>query len=103
MDHGRGAASNELIPYYRFIQKTVQEHTSREEGLSARETIWAFLRFMVTHGLSLSTVLAIAKQLTLEVEGQVRLEASGDSGQDSMGCVSALLRGGFDRISRRSS
>ena len=61
----------ELNPYHRFIQKTVQDHTSREGGLSAAETL-AFLRFMVTHGLSLSTVLAITKQLMLEVAGRYK-------------------------------
>ncbi len=55
----------ELIPYYRFIQKTVQDHTSHQDGLSAAETL-GFLRFMATHGLSRSTVVAIAKQLMQE-------------------------------------
>jgi hypothetical protein len=59
----------ELIPYYRFVQKNVREHTGGEEGLTAGE-ILAFVRFMVTHGLSLSTVLAIARQLASELTGR---------------------------------
>jgi hypothetical protein len=61
----------ELTPYYRFIQKTVQDHTTGEEGLSRAESI-AFLRFMVTHGLSLSTVVAIVRQLAMEMTGKYR-------------------------------
>jgi hypothetical protein len=56
----------ELTPFYRFIQKTVQDHTSGEEQLTRAEYA-AFLRFMVTHGLSLSTVMAIAGQLASEL------------------------------------
>jgi hypothetical protein len=56
----------ELTPFYRFIQKTVQDHTTGEERLTRAEYA-AFLRFMVTHGLSLSTVMAIGRQLASEV------------------------------------
>lgn len=68
---GVGPHPNELIPYHRFIQKTVQDHTSAQDGPSAAESL-AFLRFMGTHGLSLSTVLAIARQLAAEVTGRYR-------------------------------
>lgn len=56
---------SELTPYYRFVQKTIQDHTAGEEGLSRRE-YQAFLRYMVSHGLSLSTVVAIVRQLATE-------------------------------------
>ena len=61
----------ELIPYYRFIQQNVRDHTTGADGLGAGEYL-AFLRFMLTHGLSLSTVLAIARQLAVERTGRYR-------------------------------
>jgi hypothetical protein len=59
----------ELAPFYRFIQKSVQDHTGDQDALSAVEYV-AFLRFMLTHGLSASTVLAIARQLVAERTGK---------------------------------
>jgi hypothetical protein len=61
----------ELSAYLRFVQRNVQEHTSVEGGLGASEYA-AFLRFMATHGLSVSTVLAIARQLAAEATGRSR-------------------------------
>jgi len=61
----------ELAPYYRFVQKTIQDHTAGEEGLSRAE-YQAFLRFMVTHGLSLATVIAIVRQLAMETTRRYR-------------------------------
>jgi hypothetical protein len=58
----------ELNPFFRFIQKNVQEHTG-EEHLT-RADILAFVRFMASHGLSMSTVLAIVKQLVRERTGR---------------------------------
>jgi hypothetical protein len=59
----------ELIPYHRFVQKAVQDHTSAEDGPGRAESL-AFLRFLATHGLSVSTVLAIARQLAAELTGR---------------------------------
>ena len=61
----------ELRTYYRFVQKAVQEHTRGEDRLSAAEYL-AFVRFMVTHGLSLPTLLAIVKQFATELTGRYR-------------------------------
>lgn len=61
----------ELIPFYRFIQRNVLDHTREVDGLSAADYL-AFLRFMLTHGLSLSTVLVAAKQLAVEATGRYR-------------------------------
>jgi hypothetical protein len=59
----------ELIPYHRFVQKTVHDHTSAPGRPSIAESL-AFLRFMTTHGLSPSTVAAILRQLLVEVTGR---------------------------------
>ncbi len=60
-----------LLPYFRFIQRNVQEYTNDRVPLS-----WAdyarFLYFMMTHGLSFSTVKAIVHQLLLERTGKHR-------------------------------
>jgi hypothetical protein len=61
----------ELIPYHRFIRKNVHEHTRGVDRLSTADCL-TFLRFMATHGLSPSTVLAIARQLVMEVRGRYR-------------------------------
>ncbi len=61
----------ELIPYYRFIQKSVQDHTGRKDALSGADYV-AFMRFMATHGVSASTALTIARQLAAELTGKYR-------------------------------
>lgn len=61
----------ELAPYHRFVQKTVQDHTSAHDAPSRGEAL-AFLRFLAGHGLSASTLLAIARQLASEVTGKYR-------------------------------
>jgi len=58
----------ELAPYFRFVQQNVLEHTNERVPLGWRDYA-AFLRFMATHGLSPSTVLAIARQLLRERSG----------------------------------
>jgi hypothetical protein len=68
---GAEAHPRELDTYYRFMQKNVQDHTRGVGRVSAAEAL-AFLRFMATHGLSLATVLAIARQVALEVTGRYR-------------------------------
>jgi hypothetical protein len=59
----------ELAPYFRFVQQNVLEHTNARVPLGLRDYA-AFLRFMATHGLSPSTVMAIARQLLRERSGR---------------------------------
>lgn len=54
-----------LEPFFRFVSANVQEHTSTTTRLSKREAI-AFVRFMMTHGLSPSTAVATLGQLAGE-------------------------------------
>jgi hypothetical protein len=55
----------ELTPYFRFVQRNVQEHTNTHIPLSPGDYA-SFGKFMVTHGLSASTVGSIARQLIRE-------------------------------------
>ena len=55
----------ELSRYYDFVRQHVQEYTRGEIPLSASDYA-RFLTFMVTHGLSSRTVLAIAARLVAE-------------------------------------
>jgi hypothetical protein len=58
----------DLCPYYEFVKRHVQEYTRGEVPLSASDYS-RFLAFMVTHGLSRATVLAIVRQLLAERSG----------------------------------
>jgi hypothetical protein len=60
-----------LTPFYEFIKKNVQGHTSEEERFSARDYM-KFLAFMLGHGLSVSTVTRIVRQLLAERRGMGR-------------------------------
>ncbi len=52
---------NDLEPYFRFVQRNVLDYTGRVSlGLGDR---LRFLSFMVSHGLSLETVWAVARQM----------------------------------------
>jgi Type I phosphodiesterase / nucleotide pyrophosphatase len=55
----------ELEPYYRFVQRNVQEYTNESIPLGKGD-IARFLQFMATHGLSMHTMSSIAKQLWSE-------------------------------------
>ncbi len=55
----------ELLPYFRFVQKQVQEHTNDSVPLSRTDYL-RFLGFMSSHGLSAETISAIIKQLIRE-------------------------------------
>jgi len=55
----------ELAPYFDFVQRQVMEHTSARPAAGARELL-RFVRFMVAHGLSSRSVIAIARQLVEE-------------------------------------
>lgn len=57
--------SAELMPYFRFVQKQVQEHTNDSVALSRGDYL-RFLAFMSSHGLSLQTINAIIQQLIRE-------------------------------------
>ena len=60
-----------LAPYFSFVQRQVQEHTS-VKAMPARDEAIAFVRFMATHGLSLETIRSIAGQLLEERRGSGR-------------------------------
>ena len=56
---------DELLPYFRFVQHNVQEHTNDHAPLAPAEHA-KFVAFMVRHGLSARTVTSIARQLMRE-------------------------------------
>lgn len=56
---------DELEPYYRFVQQHVQEYTNPDMSMSLADNA-QFIRFIMSHGLSPATVLAILKQLLHE-------------------------------------
>lgn len=58
----------ELEPFFRFVQFNVTEHTNEERRLGAGD-LFAFVRFMATHGLSAETAWTIARQLLRERSG----------------------------------
>ncbi len=51
-----------LRPFFRFVQQNVLEHTSGKVPLGAADYA-AFGQFMLTHGMSPATVIAIVRQL----------------------------------------
>jgi hypothetical protein len=64
--------SAELLPYFRFVQKQVQEHTNDSVPLSLGDYL-KFLTFMSSHGVSSDTIAAIIKQLIREkITGKYR-------------------------------
>jgi len=62
---------NALLPYCRFVQRNVQEHTNDRVPLSAGDYL-SFLRFMMTHGMSAATTRATVEQLLRERRGKSR-------------------------------
>jgi len=54
-----------LLPYFRFVQRNVQEYTNDRVPLSKSDYL-QFLQFMVTHGLSANTMGSIFGQLLSE-------------------------------------
>jgi hypothetical protein len=59
----------ELESYSRFVRHEVLEHTNPDRTLGFSDRL-AFLRFMLTHGMSTSTAWAIARQLLRERRGR---------------------------------
>ncbi|MEP7311555.1 MAG: hypothetical protein ABI859_03145 [Pseudomonadota bacterium] len=55
----------DLEPYFEFVQASVQEHTRDKSPLSLGAHL-KFLRFIVTHGVKLTTAASIAMQLLRE-------------------------------------
>jgi hypothetical protein len=55
----------ELQPYFHFVRTSVAEHTNERVPLSKSDYA-AFLKFMLTHGLSTGTVAAILSQISQE-------------------------------------
>lgn len=62
---------NGFDAYFKFVQRNVQEYTNDRVPLTRADYI-AFLRFMLSRGLSLSTIGAIAAQLLREIGGRQR-------------------------------
>jgi hypothetical protein len=58
-------ASDTLQPFFRFVQQNVLEHSSNRPALGAADYL-KFLTFMLSHGLSFGTLIAIIKQLVAE-------------------------------------
>ncbi len=56
---------DELLPYFRFVQRNVQEHTNDRVPLSKSDYL-QFMRFMITHGLSANTCASIFRQVLWE-------------------------------------
>lgn len=56
---------DDIEPYYVFVQRNVQEYTNDRVPLSKGDYL-RFLKFMLTHGLSLRTVRSIFSQLLSE-------------------------------------
>ncbi len=54
-----------LLPYFRFVQQNVQEHTNDRVPL-IRSDYLQFMRFMIAHGLSANTAISIFRQLLSE-------------------------------------
>jgi hypothetical protein len=61
----------DLEPYFSFVQRNVLEYTNARVPLT-RSDYLKFVRFMAQHGLSASTVRAIAQQLLQELRGKDR-------------------------------
>ena len=55
-------------PYYRFVSRYVQEYAAKDAPVSATESL-AFASFMLSHGLSASTISQIIRQLAGERTG----------------------------------
>jgi len=54
-----------LLPYFRFVQRNVQEYSNDRVPLSKSDYL-RFMRFMIGHGLSANSVAAIFRQLLSE-------------------------------------
>jgi len=54
-----------LLPYFRFVQRNVQEYSNDRVPLSKGDYL-RFLRFMVANGLSANSVASIVRQLLAE-------------------------------------
>src|SRR5437588_8132946 len=61
-------APEDLKPYFSFIQRNVLEYTNERVPLTRADYL-KFVAFMGQHGLSPSTLTAIAQQLFSEVRG----------------------------------
>jgi hypothetical protein len=61
---------DELRDFHHFVARMVQEYTNA--GVSMRETALRFVAFLASHGLSASTVGALANQLIGERFGKAR-------------------------------
>jgi predicted AlkP superfamily phosphohydrolase/phosphomutase len=55
----------QLTKYFRFVRTSVQEHTNDQAPLRKSDYV-AFLKFMLTHGLSMKTMSAIVSQIVKE-------------------------------------
>ena len=63
--HADSYPAGEFDDYIRFVRRQVQDHTNQDAGSSLADTL-RFLRFMLSHGLSVNTVWRILRQLVTE-------------------------------------
>ena len=63
--HAESHPQGEFDDYVRFVRRQVQDHTNRDSGSPLGDT-FRFLKFMVSHGLSVHTLWCIARQLVTE-------------------------------------
>jgi hypothetical protein len=54
-----------FLPYFRFVQRNVQEHSNDRVPLSKSDYL-RFMSFMIGHGLSANSVVSILRQLLSE-------------------------------------
>jgi hypothetical protein len=62
---------DDLLPFCRFLQTYVQEHTNDRVPLATSDYV-AFAKYILSHGLSAHTIVSIAKQLVGERFGSRR-------------------------------
>ena len=55
----------EMVPFFEFVRRQVLKHTERDRRMDVSLAL-RFVRFMVAHGLSISSIRDIAVQLALE-------------------------------------
>ena len=61
----------EFDRFYEFVRQQVQEHTNKNQAPSLLNTL-GFLTYMLTHGLSVSTLASVSRQLLGERRGTGR-------------------------------
>ena len=79
-----------LLPYFRFVRQNVLEYTKERIPLGWSDYL-KFLKFMASHGLSVSTVGSIWSPVLIRTCRQLSLEAGSSFGQASIRFVWLVL------------